>query len=141
MKDAKKFDVVEIIEHFSLVGHFEGAIQYGNGYINDTFLLITRDGDERYKYILQRIVPRHPSILLFPFLLKKMSLYKHWNTLQYIVASITKIALLSWAASSSLNIVSLLSEFPISSIAARRFSSLFSKGNFCLFRCRFSKKS
>lgn len=55
MKDAKKFDVVEIIEHFSLVGHFEGAIQYGNGYINDTFLLITRDGDERYKYILQRI--------------------------------------------------------------------------------------
>ena len=55
MKNVKKFDVVEIVNHFDVVGVFEGAMQYGNGYINDTFLLITNDAGEKYYYILQRI--------------------------------------------------------------------------------------
>lgn len=55
MKEVKKFDVVEIINHFKIYGHFKGAIKYGSGHINDTFLLITTDDAKDYKYILQRI--------------------------------------------------------------------------------------
>lgn len=55
MKNVKKFDVIEIMEHFETKGDFKGAFRYGSGHINDTFLLITTTEIKDYKYILQRI--------------------------------------------------------------------------------------
>ncbi|MCR4694477.1 MAG: aminoglycoside phosphotransferase family protein [Pseudobutyrivibrio sp.] len=40
---------------FQIGGRFEDLIPYGNGHINGTYLLTTLEGDNRHKYIFQKI--------------------------------------------------------------------------------------
>ena len=50
-----KYDFAAIAEKFPLNGKFYSCEPYGEGHINETFLLITEEGGKQYKYILQRI--------------------------------------------------------------------------------------
>lgn len=50
-----KYDFAAIAEKFPLNGEFFSCEPYGEGHINETFLLVTEEGDTQYKYILQRI--------------------------------------------------------------------------------------
>ncbi len=59
-----------ICEKFNIVGRFASATPYGSGHINDTKLVITRDENKEYMYILQRIntnVFRNPVGLMNNF--------------------------------------------------------------------------
>ena len=40
---------------FVLQGEVIDVSRYGSGHINDTFLLLCRDGEKEFKYILQRM--------------------------------------------------------------------------------------
>ena len=44
-----------ICEKFNIKGRFISSTPYGSGHINDTKLVVTRNGDKEYMYILQRI--------------------------------------------------------------------------------------
>lgn len=48
-------DFPDILQHFELTGHFESAEPFGNGHINDTFLVRINHFDARKRYVLQRI--------------------------------------------------------------------------------------
>lgn len=52
------FDMAEIAERFCLRGRFIGCIRYGEGHINDTFKVTTKEGGREMHYILQRINDR-----------------------------------------------------------------------------------
>ena len=57
----------KIIDNFSIKGDFVSATPYGNGHINGTELVVTREGDREHKYILQRInknVFKRPDLLM-----------------------------------------------------------------------------
>lgn len=45
----------EIAERFAMEGTFESGVPHGNGHINDTYVLVYREGDVKKRYILQRI--------------------------------------------------------------------------------------
>lgn len=45
----------QIVENFKIRGEYVSHIPYGNGHINDTKLVTTKDGDKVYEYILQKI--------------------------------------------------------------------------------------
>jgi len=45
----------DILQHFELTGHFDGAEPHGSGHINDTWLVRINHFDARKRYILQRI--------------------------------------------------------------------------------------
>lgn len=45
----------QIAAQFEVKGDIESISAHGNGYINDTLLVVCRDGEKRHKYILQRI--------------------------------------------------------------------------------------
>lgn len=47
--------IEKIAGEFALEGDVERAVSYGNGHINDTYLVTTRMGTETFSYILQRI--------------------------------------------------------------------------------------
>lgn len=47
--------IEKIAGEFALEGDVESAVSYGNGHINDTYLVTTRMGTEMFSYILQRI--------------------------------------------------------------------------------------
>ncbi len=44
-----------IVDNFRIRGEYVSHIPYGNGHINDTKLVTTKDGDKVYEYILQKI--------------------------------------------------------------------------------------
>ena len=44
-----------ICEKFNIKGRFVSSTPYGSGHINDTKLVVSRNGDKEYMYILQRI--------------------------------------------------------------------------------------
>lgn len=48
-------NIQNIIDSFLIRGNFISEEQYGNGHINDTRLVVTEDGGERFSYILQKI--------------------------------------------------------------------------------------
>ena len=59
-----------ICEKFNIKGRFVSATPYGSGHINDTKLVVTRNGAKEYMYILQRIntnVFRNPVGLMNNF--------------------------------------------------------------------------
>lgn len=45
----------KIVSNFDVVGEFASAERYGEGHINQTFLVINKDGEKEIKYILQKI--------------------------------------------------------------------------------------
>lgn len=45
----------EIIENFNIPGEILTSEKYGNGHINDTYLVVARNSNENTRYILQRI--------------------------------------------------------------------------------------
>lgn len=49
-----KYNLKEIFSNFKADGSFESGKPYGSGHINDTFLIVTKEGDAT-DYILQRI--------------------------------------------------------------------------------------
>jgi len=59
---------MELIEKFAVNGNFVSAVPYGNGHINDTRIVKTKDGNGKFhEYILQRInknVFREPAKLM-----------------------------------------------------------------------------
>ncbi len=62
-----KTQVQRLTERFKVNGEFLFAKPYGNGHINDTRLVQTKDHDGTYAYILQKInknVFKHPSELM-----------------------------------------------------------------------------
>lgn len=48
-------DIRQVAEQFVLEGSLEQVVPYGNGHINDTYLVTTKSGAEEKRYILQRI--------------------------------------------------------------------------------------
>ena len=54
----KEYDYASIFKKFAVAGEFVSCKRYGEGHINDTFLLVVRDGDRQVRYILQRINDR-----------------------------------------------------------------------------------
>lgn len=50
-----KYDFVKVFSAFEIAGDFVSCEPYGEGHINETFLLIARENGENKKYILQRI--------------------------------------------------------------------------------------
>ena len=48
-------DFPDILQHFVLAGHFDGAEPLGSGHINDTWLIRINHFDSRKRYVLQRI--------------------------------------------------------------------------------------
>lgn len=52
-KDSSVFN--EVVSNFQFQGTLVGDDSYGNGHINDTYLLDFKDGEEIHRYILQRI--------------------------------------------------------------------------------------
>lgn len=48
-------EVREIAERFAIAGEPQSAAGHGNGHINDTYVLVYREGGEKKRYILQRI--------------------------------------------------------------------------------------
>lgn len=55
MEDKHLEIIGEAIEAIDFKGEIEEVKAFGNGHINDTFLVKTREGDKEEKYILQRI--------------------------------------------------------------------------------------
>ena len=47
--------IEEAVSKFAFKGTPVECRRYGNGHINDTFLLVTKDGEEEYRYIWQRM--------------------------------------------------------------------------------------
>ena len=63
----KKAMTERIVDEFKIKGSFVSSKPYGNGHINNTELVVTRDGDTEYRYILQRInknVFKSPALLM-----------------------------------------------------------------------------
>ncbi len=57
----------KIVEKFKVKGNFVSAAPYGNGHINDTKIIHTKDSDGEYTYILQKInknVFKNPAELM-----------------------------------------------------------------------------
>lgn len=50
-----KYDFEKIYKNFKLNGEFVSCEPYGEGHINETFLLIVNDNGKQVKYIMQRI--------------------------------------------------------------------------------------
>lgn len=50
-----RYDLSEVYGKFSVNGEATYCERYGEGHINDTYLLVTKDGDKEYKYLLQRV--------------------------------------------------------------------------------------
>ena len=50
-----KSQVEIIVEGFDVRGNFVSAKPYGNGHINDTRIVLTKEGDTVHRYILQKI--------------------------------------------------------------------------------------
>ena len=50
-----KFDLRDISDRFRLCGEFSKASPYGNGLINDTFLVGCEQKGRENRYIIQRI--------------------------------------------------------------------------------------
>ena len=48
-------DKYELLKHFRLKGEIKSITPYGNGHINDTFLIATENSQEKNRYILQRV--------------------------------------------------------------------------------------
>ncbi len=56
MRKANLEQISNAIKNFDLCGNTRGVIPYGNGHINDTFMVITVDDDQNeHKYILQAV--------------------------------------------------------------------------------------
>ncbi len=56
--------ILEIAKRFNVTGEIIDCVPFGNGHINDTFMVTSLDGDEKEKYILQGISPAafaHPE--------------------------------------------------------------------------------
>jgi len=67
MSSCNEFNIKDVISHFKLYGDFIDAAAYGNGHINDTFLIDYIQAGCRQRYILQRInniVFREPERLM-----------------------------------------------------------------------------
>ena len=47
--------IEEAVAKFAFKGTPVECRRYGNGHINDTFLLVTKDGEKEYRYIWQRM--------------------------------------------------------------------------------------
>ena len=54
-KGLSKTMVKNVVEKFKISGEFVSAERYGNGHINDTYLVILKTGETERKYILQKI--------------------------------------------------------------------------------------
>jgi len=54
-------DFPDILQHFELTGHVDGAAPHGSGHINDTWLIRVNHFDSRKRYVLQRV-----NNLVFP---------------------------------------------------------------------------
>ena len=70
-KDKENMSIAEkISENFKIKGDMISSVPYGNGHINDTYLITTRINGGEKKYILQRInknVFKNPEILMKNF--------------------------------------------------------------------------
>ncbi len=61
-----KYDLRSIMSRFDVEGRFESAVPYGNGHINDTFLVVM-SGRKAKRHILQRVnhhVFKRPDLLM-----------------------------------------------------------------------------
>lgn len=47
----------ELISHFRTVGELKSIAPYGNGHINDTYLVLTLEEGQERRYVLQRLSP------------------------------------------------------------------------------------
>ena len=66
-RKAKKDMTEKIVDNFRVKGDFVSSTPYGNGHINGTELVITKEGETEHKYILQRInknVFKSPALLM-----------------------------------------------------------------------------
>ncbi|MBQ3017058.1 MAG: ROK family protein [Clostridia bacterium] len=72
-KDKENMSIAEkISENFKIEGEVVCSVPYGNGHINDTFLITTRVNGGEKKYVLQRInknVFKNPDLLMKNFAL------------------------------------------------------------------------
>jgi hypothetical protein len=63
------FDPLNILKHFQIPGDFQQTHAYGEGHINDTYLVIFQESDDSVRrYILQRInleVFKRPEYVMF----------------------------------------------------------------------------
>jgi len=67
MTNRNSFDLKHIFSQFHVPGDFQQALPYGNGHINDTFVVYCRQAGLKVRYILQRInrgVFRQPLLLM-----------------------------------------------------------------------------
>lgn len=56
MGKANLNQVINAINNFRLKGEVRGCIPYGNGHINDTFMVVCNDNDgKEYKYVIQAV--------------------------------------------------------------------------------------
>ncbi len=56
MRKANLDQITNAINNFRLKGEVRGCIPYGNGHINDTFMVVCNDEDgKEYKYVLQAV--------------------------------------------------------------------------------------
>ena len=55
MNSGAKYDFKKVSSMFLLCGEYYSCEPYGEGHINETFLLITKQGETEHKYILQRV--------------------------------------------------------------------------------------
>ena len=79
-KDKENMSIAEkISENFKIEGEVISSIKYGNGHINDTFVVTTRVNGGEKKYVLQRInknVFKKPDLLMKNFALVTSHLAK-----------------------------------------------------------------
>ena len=62
-----KYNIELIFSNFKISGKFIEGQVYGNGHINDTYLIVVKNGNLKEKYILQRInhfVFKNPAMLM-----------------------------------------------------------------------------
>jgi hypothetical protein len=50
-----EYPFLKIVSAFNIEGELVSVERYGEGHINQTFLVVTKDGEKQIKYILQRI--------------------------------------------------------------------------------------
>ena len=55
MSELNSKQLTDVLNHFKIKGAVENCTRYGNGHINDTYLVICTQENVEYKYILQAL--------------------------------------------------------------------------------------
>ena len=72
-----EYPFLKIVSAFNIEGEFQSVERYGEGHINQTFLVVTKDGEKQIKYILQRI--NHKLFTNVPALMENIKLVTEYN--------------------------------------------------------------